>query len=249
MQRPFFLHDETVWYGNSHKGLKRANNEDSFHIDSEKGYCLVADGMGGAAAGEVASQYFTHSAKAIFSRRRIRSEAEALTLIKEVFILANRKILDHSKSNPKLKGMGCTAELLAITGENVVIGHVGDSRTYRFRNGKLKQMTKDHSLVQKQLDAKQITEAEARTHPLRNIILQAVGIQSMLELDLIRVKAIPDDLFMLCSDGLTDMVDETEIEKALLESSELPAIVDRLIDLANSSGGNDNITVVVCKKK
>jgi protein phosphatase len=247
MQQTFFSPGEIAWYGNSHKGRKRANNEDLFYIDSEKKFCLVADGMGGAAAGEVASEFFVMAAKNVFSRAKIQSETDVLNQVKQVYMLANDQILGHAKANPHHKGMGCTAELLAVFGPHVVIGHVGDSRTYRCRDGNLKQMTKDHSLVQQQLEENLITAAEAKTHPLRHVILRAVGIQPGLELDLIRVKALPGDLFLLCSDGLTDMVDTPHIETVLAEPVDLRTTVDRLIDMANGFGGHDNITVVVCR--
>jgi serine/threonine protein phosphatase PrpC len=141
--------------------------------------------------------------------------------------------------------MGCTAELVGFFNEGFVLGHMGDSRTYRFRNGQLKQLTQDHSLVQDQIDHGLITPAEARNHPLRNVILRAVGVKKSAALDLIRGKAFPGDLFLLCSDGLTDMVDDTLIQETLSSSIVLPEKVENLVELAKSAGGYDNITVVL----
>lgn len=232
-------------FGKSDLGLKRENNEDVFSIDSELGFSLVADGMGGAVAGELASRMFADAAYQIFSGNLDRSEKAILDLVQRAFVFANKKILDHVDENPHHRGMGCTADLVALSNERFVIGHLGDSRTYRFRNGQLKQLTKDHSLVQDQLDRGLITSAEARRHPHRNVILRAVGIESRLALDLIKVKALSQDQFLLCSDGLTDMIDDALISDVLSSDIVLAQKVEKLINMAKSAGGNDNITVVL----
>ena len=172
-------------------------------------------------------------------------EENVVMRIQESFRLAHEKIRDHASRNPLHKGMGCTAELLAFSDQGFVVGHLGDSRTYRFRNGNLKQLTHDHSLIQDQLDKGLIGEEKARRHPLRNVILKAVGIDEDLALDLIRGRTYPEDQFLLCSDGLTDMVDDVAIGNVF--NSPIPAgkKVDQLIELALSGGGKDNITVVL----
>ena len=143
--------------------------------------------------------------------------------------------------------MGCTAEVLAFYDQSYVVGHVGDSRTYLFREGQLRQITRDHSVVQEQLDEGLITPEEARNHALRHVILRAVGVRDTLAVDLIRGKNRPGDIFLLCSDGLTDMVEDTLIREVLVLSLGLNQKVDRLIELAKSAGGRDNITVILCE--
>jgi protein phosphatase len=143
--------------------------------------------------------------------------------------------------------MGCTAELIAFDNQNFVLGHVGDSRTYLYRQERLKQLTHDHSLIQNQIDQGLISPVEARRHSLRNVILRAVGAEEILAIDLVRGKSLPGDLFLLCSDGLTDLVDDDSIQKILLTPLKLPQKVEGLIEIAKSSGGFDNITVILCE--
>ena len=233
--------------GKSDAGLKRSNNEDAFVVNAELGLCLLADGMGGAAAGELASRIFTEKALYIFSESDIRSEKEALKLAQRAFSSANEGILDHVAEQPHHKGMGCTAELIAFRNGSFVLGHVGDSRTYRLRKEELKLLTQDHSLVQDQVNKGLITLEEARTHSLKNVILRAVGIENSLAVDFIRGKTRPHDLFLLCSDGLTDMIDDTAIQEVLLSVISLSQKVENLIELAKSAGGYDNITVVLAE--
>ena len=232
--------------GASDVGLKRANNEDAFLVRSEIGLCAVADGMGGAAAGEVASAIFVRAADEIFGWRAPDSADAAAALVQEVFRLANERMVAHVAGRPDHRGMGCTAELLVCSGDRYVIGHVGDSRTYLFREGELRQVTKDHSLVQQQVDRGLILPAEARRHPLKNVVLRALGADLELSLDLIRGKASTGDLFLLCSDGLTDMLEDQEIRDTLLARRGLQEVGARLIEAANSAGGKDNVTVALC---
>lgn len=234
-------------FGKSDVGLKRANNEDAFVIRSELGFCLAADGMGGAAAGELASRFFAETVTEVFSNADGRSEAETLNCVQKAFNFANQKILEHAKENTDHQGMGCTAELIAFSAEGFVLGHVGDSRTYRFRDGQLKRLTQDHSFVQNQLDQGLITPAEARHHHLRNVILRAVGISDKLAFDLRQGKTFPGDLFLLCSDGLTDQIDDEIILQVLSSAMSLPQKTDQLIETAKSAGGEDNITVVLSR--
>jgi len=236
---------EINFVGKSDSGLKRTNNEDRFMVRSELGFCLVADGMGGAAAGEIASRIFAETTLELFSSFAGRSEKETIELVQRAFNLANERILSHVKKNPHHKGMGCTAELMAFSDKGFVIGHMGDSRTYCLRDGQLKQLTLDHSLVQNQIEQGLITPAEARNHPLRNVILRAVGIKKKLALDLIRGIMFSGDLFLLCSDGLSDMVDDNHIRNILFPTAPLLQKAEKLIESANAAGGYDNITVVL----
>ncbi|QTA81249.1 Serine/threonine phosphatase, 2C-family [Desulfonema limicola] len=234
--------------GRTDVGLKRSNNEDTFIVKPELNFCLVADGMGGAAAGELASRFFAETALETFvNNKDIGDEKKMPALVQKSFSMANKKILDHVKTAPSHQGMGCTAELMAFFDNGFVLGHIGDSRTYRFRNGELKQMTKDHSLVQNMVDKGMITQEQARTHSHRNVILRAVGIEKNISLDLIKGKTLPDDIYLLCSDGLTDMVEDTLIREVLLSNISLPQKVEGFIELAKLAGGSDNITVVLSK--
>lgn len=233
--------------GKSDVGLKRPTNEDVCVVEPALGLCAVADGMGGAAAGEVASRIFAETAVEIFSAEKGRSEEVALDLVQTAFAEANERILSHAISNPGSRGMGCTGELVAFYDQSYILGHVGDSRTYLLRKEELTQLTKDHTVVQQQVDDGMITASESRNHPSRHIILRAVGVSEDLALDIVRGKAIPGDLLLLCSDGLTDMLDDGIIRTILALDIELSEKADHLVEKAKLSGGSDNITVVLCK--
>lgn len=231
--------------GKTDVGLKRTNNEDAFVLRPDLGFWAVADGMGGAAAGEVASRIFVETATEAFASN---STAETqMDRVKNAFTLANRRMLDHVALHPDHAGMGCTAEILAISGDDIFIGHIGDSRTYRLRNAELKQLSVDHSLVAEQIKQGLISEQDARGHAMRHVILRAVGNKEPIELDLLKGKGLAGDIFLLCSDGLTDMVDDAAIRKCLTQEESLQALVDQLIELAKAAGGKDNITVVLVK--
>lgn len=236
---------ETV--GLSDVGLRRLNNEDAFAVMPEQLTVAVADGMGGAAAGEVASSIFVTAVREYFATQALASEEAVYQLVQQVFSVANERIIEHVAMNPDAAGMGCTAELLAIVEGRYIIGHVGDSRIYLFRNGELRQLTKDHSLVQMQLDGGVITAEEARVHPNKNIVLRAVGMERDFSLDILRGNLFTGDLFLLCSDGLTDMVEDSALARILASSSKLSQKAAMFIDSAKEAGGRDNITVVLCQ--
>jgi PPM family protein phosphatase len=233
--------------GKTDVGLVRKNNEDAYAIDDRAGYCALADGMGGAAAGEIASRIFVDTAREVFPGQEALPLDQGSSLIQKTFVLANQRMLDHVSENPDHRGMGCTAELLVCAGDGFVLGHMGDSRTYRLRDGVLKHLTRDHSLVQEQIEKGIITPQEARTSPHRNIILYALGTSESPALDIIRGKAFPGDLFLLCSDGLTDMIEDEQILKVLTSSQELMRLADDLIAAAKQAGGKDNVTVVLSR--
>ena len=234
-----------IFCGKTDIGLRRSNNEDVFLTSSEQGFCLAADGMGGEAAGELASKMFADTAQEIFADNFDHSEKEVLYRVKQAFSFANEKILDHVTQNPHHKGMGCTAELLTFYEDSFVLGHVGDSRTYRFRNGQLRQLTQDHTLVQQQIEEGLISSDNIKNHPLRNVILRAVGQERELALDLLRGNILSGDLFLLCSDGLTDMIQDNQIQEILHSDIEIHRKTDNLIESAKAAGGKDNITVVL----
>jgi PPM family protein phosphatase len=233
------------YHGATDVGNVRTTNEDVFYIGEACHFCLVADGMGGAAAGEVASRIFADTAKSVFSGHDGMSEENTVARVQTTFKLANDKILKHVGRNPHDRGMGCTAELLAFSQESFIVGHVGDSRTYRLKNSIFRQLTKDHSLVQEQLDQGLINPEEARRHAMRNVILRAVGVNDSVALDILKGKKRPGDLFLLCSDGLTDMVDKSAVFEALCAQGNLRERSEALIQLAKQAGGKDNVTVVL----
>lgn len=233
-------------YGRSDIGLKRANNEDALIIKPEVALWALADGMGGAAAGEIASQIFIETALTIFTNHRPSSEEEIIRLIQKTFLEANARILDHVQAHPAHKGMGCTAELLTFWGPNFFLGHVGDSRTYLLRQGQLKQLTKDHSLIQEQIDQGLLTIEEAKRHNLRHVIIRAVGVEDNLPVDLIKGKVFLEDLFIICSDGLSDLVEDKLIQETLSTAApNLKQKGEKLISLAKAAGGHDNITLIL----
>lgn len=226
-------------------GLVRSHNEDTCFVNNENGCFLVADGMGGAAAGEVASSLMKETVQDLFSDRTTCTSGNTQKLIVDCFQTANNRILNHVAVVPSHTGMGCTAELLFLCDNSFCLGHVGDSRTYRLRNGNLKQLTKDHSLVQTQEDLGVITRNEAKNHSLRNVILRAVGSKKDLEVDIIRGFVQSHDIFLLCTDGLFGMVDDEKIKEILAFKGPLTLKATMLIDQANYEGGKDNVSVVL----
>ena len=234
-----------IFAGKTDVGLKRKNNEDVFVVNPEQDFCLAADGMGGAAAGEIASKIFADTTQEIFAENTERSQKEVLYRIQKAFGAANEKILAHVTENTGHKGMGCTAEILAFSDKGFIVGHIGDSRTYRLRDGYLEQLTQDHTIVQQQFEEGLISSDQIKDHPLRNVIFRAVGIKEDLALDLIIGKIIAGDLFLLCSDGLTDMIPDEQILEILSSDNDIPPKAEELIQAAKNAGGIDNITVVL----
>jgi PPM family protein phosphatase len=233
-----------IFVGKSDTGLVRSNNEDAFLVDSVLGFAALADGMGGAAAGELASKFFVNAAQEVFSQK---NREDSQHLLQRSFALANKMILDHANENPDHKGLGCTAELLTFFDDSFALAHVGDSRTYLFRHMELKPLTQDHSFVQELINKGVISVQEARQHRMRHVILRAVGQHENLEVELIHGEAEPGDLFLLCSDGLTDMIEDYLIQSILAEPLALDDKAQKLIDAAKASGGHDNVTVVLCE--
>lgn len=231
--------------GKTDVGQKRSNNEDALILRSDLGFLAVADGMGGAASGEVASSIFIDTAIELMCAGS--PNGIGADVIQRTFLVANQRIFKRSRENSLHQGMGCTAELLAFHDQNYILGHVGDSRTYLMREGRLRQITKDHSLVQEQLDRGLITPAEARTHSMKNVIVRAVGVSQTLAVDIIRGKAHEGDLFLLCSDGLTDMIEDDAIYRLLTLPFDLTMRAAKLVEAGNAAGGHDNITVALCE--
>jgi protein phosphatase len=220
-------------------GRQRNANEDSFF--TRPPLFVVADGMGGAQAGEVASK----AAVEAFAGELAAAPPERV--LRETIEAANRAIHEHARNDPNLAGMGTTitAAIVDPEAEEVAIGHVGDSRAYRLRGGKLERLTRDHSLVEEMRRKGQLTEAQAEDHPQRSIITRALGPEPEVEVDLQTVPAQAGDVFLICSDGLTTMLDEDHIARLLARASTMQTAVRALVDEANRAGGRDNITVVL----
>jgi PPM family protein phosphatase len=219
-------------------GRQRSENEDSLFVRAP--IFVVADGMGGAQAGEVASK----TAADAFDRDLPEGPPERF--LRETIEEANRRIHELARTDPSKAGMGTTitAAIVDAQGEEVGIGHVGDSRAYRLRRGKLERLTRDHSLVEEMRRKGQITDAQAEDHPQRSIITRALGPEPDVEVDLQTVPAAPGDLFLLCSDGLTTMVSEDRIAAVLAAAGSVREAVRTLVDEANGAGGRDNITAL-----
>ena len=227
-------------------GLRRRANEDCFAIAAEQGFFLVADGMGGHTAGQLASSIAAEAAlKAL--QTLDGSEATLTEKLRCSVAAANREILVTVQSRPELSGMGTTlVSLLAVEGR-VALAHVGDSRAYLIRGGRIRQLTDDHSVVGDLVRRREITQTAARAHPHRHVLTRAVGIRRDVAPDLAELSAYPGDVFVLCSDGLTGLVCDEEIAQAVGSNSDLDAVCGGLIDLANDRGGEDNITVVIVR--
>jgi PPM family protein phosphatase len=218
-------------------GRQRRANEDAYYVRAP--VFVVADGMGGAQAGEVASKMAAEA----FDRDLPGSPEDAL---REVFRSANREIHEHSASDESHAGMGTTltAAIVDPEREEVAIGHVGDSRAYRLRGSKLERLTQDHSLVEELRRKGQLTHEQAEEHPQRSIITRALGPEAEVEPDVHTDQARPGDIYLICSDGLTTMIGEERIAQILRGATSLDAAVRALVDEANRAGGRDNITAV-----
>jgi len=257
-------------FGKTDLGRTRDHNEDRFlvadltrkaaslqadvrqHTIGPRGTLLVvADGMGGAAAGELASEMATdtiydHLVKTWNAEEEITPQRFAYRL-KEAVEVANASIHAHAKAHPEVRGMGTTTTAAGVLNDHLYLTQVGDSRAYLIRGGQAHQITKDQSLMQRLVEAGELTEEEAAHSERRNIILQALGPDPKVKVDLTHQEVRRGDVLVLCSDGLSGQVKKEEIAKAVTDSSDLAAACDKLIALANERGGPDNITVVVAR--
>jgi len=219
-------------------GRKRRRNEDAYVSDPP--LFAIADGMGGAQAGEVASQLAAAAVR--------EGEPEAQAGEERIFELiqeANRRVYDRSSTDPHTSGMGTTMTVALVEGDQVAFGHVGDSRAYLIRDGRMEQLTEDHSLVNELLKSGKLSPQEAEIHPQRSVITRAVGTDPDVDVDTFTVTAQAGDLFLLCSDGLTDVVSEEEIlELVERNRGDIDRALKALVKEANRGGGEDNITVV-----
>jgi PPM family protein phosphatase len=234
--------------GASDQGRIRKTNEDAFglHLGNDEGACnfVVCDGMGGAAAGEIASRLAVDAMLLAMSPK-------ALTPVtfQEAVDAANESVHRTAENNPAQAGMGTTLVAMATRGNHAWVAHVGDSRCYRLRQGRLERLTRDHSLVDEQVRLGQLTPAQAETSPMRNVITRAVGTQDEVDADLIEFAVSPGDLYLLASDGLMREVNDEQIARILLLSTDLKDTCMQLIGAANAAGGHDNITCVLARAR
>jgi len=230
-------------------GMVRSGNEDNFFADADQthGLFIVADGMGGHAAGEVASEMAVQIVPRELSSVRDVADTGARDRVMSSLKVANKAIYDRMISEPDKQGMGTTVSALLMSNGRYMIGQVGDSRVYLLRDGMLTQLTKDHSYVQEQVDAGFLTPEQARYHPYSNVITRCVGAGDSVEPDVYDGELKVGDVLLVASDGLTGMVDDRRLQQLLLARSTPGRIVDALIADANGRGGLDNITAIVVR--
>lgn len=233
-------------------GLARENNEDSVAVDESARLGILADGMGGYNAGEIASGMATTFIKAELGRwlsqaGRNANGREVRRAMEICVDNANRSIFNAANSNPHYSGMGTTL-VVGVFGEGrIVLGHIGDSRCYRLRGGNFEQITRDHSLLQEQMDAGLITPEQAAVSTNKNLVTRALGVEDAVLLEVNEYKVEPGDLYVMCSDGLSDMVDDAAIGRILAGEGTLEQKAGALVDAANANGGRDNISVLMAR--
>ena len=232
-------------FAKSDIGLVRPINEDSFACISPDFY-VVADGMGGHLAGEIASQLAVETIKKIILHNETDS-TDFTQLLKHAINTANKEILAKATINDSYNGMGTTVTSVLIKNETVFWGHIGDSRLYLIRNKTLTQLTNDHSLVWELLEQGSINKEEAQNHPQKNVLTRAVGIEETINIETGSLKLFPDDMLLLCTDGLTNMVSTEQLMEAILNEQNLKLVLDSLFETALKAGGTDNITAILVR--
>lgn len=231
------------------RGRKRPSNEDAFAYSVEHGVYLVCDGMGGAAAGEIASSVAVDEALAHLTGRIAAEDGrgDLAQLAEDAVVAANDAIYRRAEGNDKLSGMGTTLVGLIAHERQVLVFNVGDSRCYLLRGAKIQQVTLDHSLVEEQVRMGRMTRSEALRSPLKNVITRALGTQSRVTPDVFELEPEPGDLFLLCSDGLTRELSDAQIEAVIGRDQTLAVLCSRLVAAAVRAGGNDNITCLLVR--
>lgn len=244
--------------GDTNVGMKRDHNEDSFYLPESERLAIVADGMGGHASGEVASRMAVDTIVGFFRETQDEQELtwpfkidrgnrhdinRMVTAIK----LANLKIHQEAQRNPACHGMGTTVVSALFLEDALIVGHVGDSRLYRYREGMFDQMTEDHSLLNDYIKMKHLSPEEIAAFPHKNVIVRALGMKASVQVDVIVDAPRLGDVYLLCSDGLSGMVPDGEIAAMMANEYDLDRVCDRLIATANGNGGLDNVTVVAVR--
>lgn len=235
-------------FGITDIGLVRDHNEDVWAAYPEEGFFLLADGMGGHACGEIASNEAVEHLYQLFKSWHLAQEissSKAKAFFEEAFVKVNTYIYKQGRHDDELKGMGTTLLSLFFLKQEAIIAHVGDSRIYRFRAGQLEPLTEDHSLVAELMALGAVESAEADSFPYKHILTRAIGTHPQVEPTLATIQVEPQDLFLMCSDGLTNYVTPSQITRVLQTSNPLNTKGQDLIDLAIQNGGADNVTVVL----
>lgn len=231
-------------------GRARDNNEDSVVFDSTTSTVVLADGMGGYNAGEIASGMATAFIKSELSRWLLEAGAgasvrEVRRAIEICVDNANLSIFNAASSNAHYSGMGTTLVVGVFRGDKLILGHIGDSRCYRLRSGKLEQITKDHSLLQEQIDAGLISPEQAANSSIKNLVTRALGVEDTVLLEVNEYDVASGDMYVLCSDGLSDMVEDGAIARIVASDANLEQKANQLVNAANENGGRDNISVLM----
>ena len=228
-------------------GKERKSNQDYYYISDDGCLNILADGMGGYAGGEIASKLATISAKDYitehFDKNLEYEKEQILEIIKNAMEYANSQVHKKAQEKPELEQMGTTLEICLIY--KIFIGHVGDSSVYRLRQGIIRKLTKDDSYVQKLVEDGTITKEEAKNHPKKNMLVKALGCETDLEVNVFYKKFLPDDVILICSDGLTNMVSEEQIYNII--NNDISQAAENLVKEANLNGGLDNITFIIIK--
>lgn len=233
----------------THIGQRRETNQDNGGVFPELGFVIVADGMGGHQGGETASRMATEQAHRYIRDNKLTLSTSPEQILRKGIISANSAIYDVAQNDSRLHGMGTTVTSLLFQGNTLYVGHAGDSRCYFIRPQAIWQLTRDHSLVQEKFRAGLITREQTKTDVMKNVITRSVGFEPMVDVDIYEMEVGPGDVFLVCSDGLTGMVDDLDIlktvEEKFFQQGSLDETIKTLLSLANSNGGDDNITVAM----
>jgi serine/threonine protein phosphatase PrpC len=240
--------------GDTNVGMKRDHNEDSFYLPVNERLAIVADGMGGHASGEVASRMAVDAIVGYFreteSEQQLkvdRGQRQNINRMTTAIKLANQQIFEEAERKAECHGMGTTVVSTLFLDDMLIVGHVGDSRLYRVREGAIDQITEDHSLLNDYVRMKRLSENEIASFPHKNVIVRALGMKSSIEVDILLEHPRLGDLYVICSDGLSGMVSDADIAALAIEEGDLDRLCERLIGSANGNGGIDNITVVCAR--
>ncbi len=240
----------------SDKGMVRSGNEDAVYCHTGLGFAILADGMGGYAAGEVASRLAVDEIRAELESALPHLDVQSRHMTRDALVedmrfaaqRANTSILNSAKREPDYEGMGATLVIAVMTAGKLFVGHLGDSRAYRLRAGRLEQLTRDHCWVDEQISQGALQIDALLDTRFKNIVTRALGIDPEVDLEVHDHEIQPDDLYLLCSDGLSDMLDDAQIESLLSTAEPLQAKVDALIARANQNGGKDNVSVILMRE-
>ncbi|REJ84416.1 MAG: Stp1/IreP family PP2C-type Ser/Thr phosphatase [Acidobacteria bacterium] len=226
-------------------GLARKHNEDCFEIVSSQQLFVVADGMGGHTAGEVASKIAVKAIRDFIVQDGSSEELSRAERLREAVKVAHAEVLSAIRADARLQGMGTTVVTLLIEGQKGSVAHVGDSRAYRLRDGRLELLTQDHTWVHEQVQAGYLSHEQAKHHPLKNVVTRALGSEKEVLVDVQDLLLEPGDIVLICSDGLTTMLEDHEIQQVVEEGGSPEDVCRRLVQEANTRGGLDNVTVIL----